>query len=180
MHRWEKRRNTVSGHSVSAADEKIIGPLAGRGSASPNGHHPRAPAVIAENASDSITSTPRSPGRTSPGGLAGNNWDAEKPAPTRDVSRPSVPARTPGSTDSRGSDVIGSAGRSDNGVGEGAERAVLLATKPHVPAIGGPARSPGRPARRPIGGTTPQADATECARGLGQDDITGAVGFGCG
>ena len=33
--------------------------------------------------------------------------------------------------------MIGSAGRSDNGVGEGAERAVLLATKLHVPAIGG-------------------------------------------
>ena len=33
--------------------------------------------------------------------------------------------------------MIGSAGHSDNGVGEGAERAVLLATKLHVPAIGG-------------------------------------------
>jgi LuxR family maltose regulon positive regulatory protein len=33
--------------------------------------------------------------------------------------------------------MLGSAGRSDNGVGEGAERAVLLATKLHVPAIGG-------------------------------------------
>ena len=33
--------------------------------------------------------------------------------------------------------MIGSAGRSDNGVAEGAERAVLLATKLHVPAIGG-------------------------------------------
>ena len=33
--------------------------------------------------------------------------------------------------------MIGSAGRSDNGVGEAAARAVLLATKLHVPAIGG-------------------------------------------
>ena len=33
--------------------------------------------------------------------------------------------------------MLGSDGRSDNGVGEGAERAVLLATKLHVPAIGG-------------------------------------------
>ena len=33
--------------------------------------------------------------------------------------------------------MIGSAGRSDNGVEEAAERAVLLATKLHVPAIGG-------------------------------------------
>ena len=102
----------------------------------PNGQRQRAPAVIAENASDLIES-PRSPGRTSPGGPAGNNGDAEKPAPTQDVSTPSVPARTLGSTDSRSSDVNGSAGRSDNGVAEGAERAVLLATKLHVPALGG-------------------------------------------
>ena len=96
----------------------------------------RGPAVIAEeNASDSIES-PRSP-RTSPGGPAGNNGDAEKPAPIQDVSTPSVPARTLGSTDSRSSDMLGSAGRSDNGVAEGAERAVLLATKLDVPAIGG-------------------------------------------
>ena len=33
--------------------------------------------------------------------------------------------------------MLGSAGRSDNGVAEGAERAVLVATKLHVPAIGG-------------------------------------------
>ena len=33
--------------------------------------------------------------------------------------------------------MLGSAGRSDNGVAEAAERAVLLATKLHVPAIGG-------------------------------------------
>jgi LuxR family transcriptional regulator, maltose regulon positive regulatory protein len=100
----------------------------------PNGHRQRGTAVIAESASDAIES-PRSPRRTSPPGPAGNNGDAEKPAQTQDVSTPSVPARTLGSTDS--SDVIGSAGRSGNGVGEGAERAVLLATKLHVPAMGG-------------------------------------------
>ena len=33
--------------------------------------------------------------------------------------------------------MLGSAGRSDNGVAEAAERAVLVATKLHVPAIGG-------------------------------------------
>jgi LuxR family maltose regulon positive regulatory protein len=33
--------------------------------------------------------------------------------------------------------MIGSNGRSDNGVGEGAARAVVLATKLHVPAVGG-------------------------------------------
>src|ERR1700756_67667 len=102
----------------------------------PNGHRQRASAVIAENASDSITS-PRSPRRTSPPGPAGTNGDAEKPAPTGEGSTRSVPARTLVSTDSRSADVIGSAGRSDNGVGEAGARAVLLATKLHVPAIGG-------------------------------------------
>ena len=47
------------------------------------------------------------------------------------------PAGTLGSTDSRSSDAIGSAARSNNGVGEGAERAVLLGTKLRVPAMGG-------------------------------------------
>ena len=128
----------MSGHSVSVTHEKIIGPLAGRGSASPNGHRQRAPEVIADNASDSIGS-PRSPRRTSPPDPAGNNGDAEQPAPTQDASTPSVAARTLGSTgsrSSRSSDMTGSGGRSDNGVGEAAARAVLLATKLHVPAIG--------------------------------------------
>jgi len=62
----------VSGHSVSAAHEKILGPMA-LGPASSNGHRQRAPEI---------------------------------------------------------------AGRSGNGVGEAAARAVLLATKLHVPAIG--------------------------------------------
>ena len=57
-------------------------------------------------------------------------------APTRDGSTPGVPAGTLGSTDLPSSDLIGSAGRSDNGVGEAAARAVLLATKLHVPDIG--------------------------------------------
>ena len=57
-------------------------------------------------------------------------------APTRDGSTPGVPAGPPGSTDLPSSDLIGSAGRSDNGVGEAAARAVLLATKLHVPDIG--------------------------------------------
>jgi LuxR family transcriptional regulator, maltose regulon positive regulatory protein len=125
----------VSGHSVSAAHEKIIGPMA-LGSASLNGHRQRAPEVIAENASDSI-GPPRSPRRTSPPAPAGNNWDAETPAPTQDAATPNVPARLLGSTDSRSSDMTRSDGRSDSGVGEAAARAVLLATKLHVPAIGG-------------------------------------------
>ena len=33
VRRWEQGRNTVSGHSVSAAHDETIGPSAGRGSA---------------------------------------------------------------------------------------------------------------------------------------------------
>src|SRR6185295_7062987 len=91
----------------------------------PNGHRQRAPEITAEDASDSMAS-PRSRGTTPHGGPAGT-----------DVSAPSVPAPPHGSTDTHGSDVIGSAGLGDNGVAEGAERAILLATKLHVPAIGG-------------------------------------------
>ena len=125
----------MSGHSVSAAHEKIIGPLMALGPASPNGHRPRAPEVITENAADSIGS-PRLPGRTSPPDPAENNWDAETPAPTQDAATTRVPARPLGSTDSRSSDMTGSTGRIHNGVGEAAARAVLLATMLHVPAIG--------------------------------------------
>jgi LuxR family maltose regulon positive regulatory protein len=125
----------VSGHSVSAVHEKIVGPLAATASANLNGHRQRAPEVGGGNASDSIKS-PRSPRSTRPGGPAASDGGAEKPAPTQDVSTPSVSARTLGSTDSRSSDMLGSDGPSDNGVAEGAERAVLLATKLHVPAIG--------------------------------------------
>ena len=124
----------VSGHSVSAAHEEIITPIAME-SASPNGQHRRAPKAFPQNASDSIGSL-RLPGRTSPLNPAGNNWNAETTAPTNDAATPSVPARLSGSTDSRISDVTGSAGRGDSGVGEAAARAVLLATKLHVPAIG--------------------------------------------
>jgi LuxR family transcriptional regulator, maltose regulon positive regulatory protein len=125
----------VSGQRLSAADEKLFGRMA-LGSASSNGHRQRAPEVIPENASDSI-GTPRLPGGTSPGGSAGKHSDAEKPALTQDVATPSGPAGTLGSTDSRSSDLIGSDGRNDNGVGEAAARAVLLAAKLDVPAIGG-------------------------------------------
>ncbi|MDT5307261.1 MAG: hypothetical protein QOE48_2939 [Mycobacterium sp.] len=125
----------MSGHSVSAAHEKFIGRLAGCGSASSNGHRKPAPEVIADNAADSI-GTPRLPGRTSPPAPPRKNWDAEIPAPTHDASTRNFPARPLGSTDSRRSDLTDSAGRDDNGVGEAAARAVLLATKLHVPDIG--------------------------------------------
>lgn len=124
----------MSGHSMSAAHETTIEPLAGRGSAGPNGHRRRAPAAFPDGASDSIES-PRLPSRTSPGGPARTNWDADRAA-TQDASPPSFPARLRDSTDSRSADMSGSAGRSDNGVGQAGARAVLLATKLHVPAMG--------------------------------------------
>jgi ATP/maltotriose-dependent transcriptional regulator MalT len=127
----------VSGHSVSADHQKAIGSMVLE-PASRNGHRNSAPEVIADNAPDSIGS-PRFLGRTSPADRAGNNGNAAKPAPTQDASAPSVTARPLGSTDSRtsrSSDINGSERRSDNGVGDAAARAVLLATKLHVPAIG--------------------------------------------
>ena len=90
--------------------------------------------ALAEKGSGSVGLL-RSPGRT--GGSAGRNSDAEKLAPTQDVSTPSVSGRPLGSMVSRDAEVIGSAGRSRDGAGEGAERAVLLATKLHVPGVGG-------------------------------------------
>jgi hypothetical protein len=85
----------VSGHGVSADHEKIIGPMVLR-PASPNGHRQCAPAVITEDGSDSIGS-PRLPARTNPPDPAENNWDAERPAPTREASTPRLPARPLGS-----------------------------------------------------------------------------------
>jgi LuxR family maltose regulon positive regulatory protein len=113
----QKRRKTVSLHSVSAAHEIIIEPMTLR-SASPNGHRRRASEVIGA-------------GSDSP-----NNRNAETPAPTKDAATSNVPARLSNPTDSRSSDVTGSAGRDASGVGEAAARPVLLATKLHVPAIG--------------------------------------------
>src|ERR1700757_1962425 len=130
----QKRSNTVSGHSVSADHQKTMGSMVLE-PASRNGHRQRAPEVTKENGSDSIGS-PRLPGRTSPPNHAENNRDAETPAPTQEASTPRLPARLLGSTDSCGSDMTGSAGRNDNGDGEAAARAVLLATKLHVPASG--------------------------------------------
>ena len=110
----------MSGHSVSATQEKIIEPMT-LGSASLNGHRRPAAEVFPENSSDSIAAL-RSP--------AGHNWNAETYAPTKDAATSNVPARL------SDSDVTGSAGHSNGAVGEAAARAVLLATKLHVPAIG--------------------------------------------
>src|SRR4051794_40557755 len=127
----QRNRDTNDEHSAGNVDDdaggvrcrwvRLGGPTT---MSTPNGQRSRATAVIADNPSDLLES-PRLPGKTSPGGPAGNDGDAEKPAPTPDAPTPSVPARTPGSTDSRSSDVIGSDGHGDAGVGEGAERAVL-------------------------------------------------------
>lgn len=122
----------MSRHSVSADHEKVIGAMV-LGRLSKNGYRQREPEVIAQNASDSIE--PRLPGRTSPGCPARTNWDAERATSPQGASRATFAARQLDSTDSRSSDMSGSAGRSENGVGEAAARAVLLATKLHVPAI---------------------------------------------
>ena len=122
----------MSGHSVSAAHEKTVVPLTASGAASQNGHRRRARDVIAENAPDSTESS-RSARRTSPAGPAADNRDGDKPAPTGPALTPNVRERTLGSTDSRSSGMLGSDGRDDSGVEDGAERAVLLATKLHVP-----------------------------------------------
>src|ERR1700758_4735752 len=130
----QKRSNTVSGHSVSADHQKTMGSMVLE-PASRNGHRQRAPEVTKENGSDSIGS-PRLPGRTSPPNHAENNRDAETPAPTQEASTPRLPAWPLASIDSRVSDMTGSAGRKDNGAGEAAARAVLLATKLHIPSVG--------------------------------------------
>lgn len=123
----------MSGHSVSTAHEKILAPLAGRGSAGPNGHRHPAAEIIDVDGSDSIGSLLT--GNTSPPDPVENNWDAKTPTPAQGASTPSVPARLRDSTDSRNSAMTGSAGRGDSGGGEAAARAVLLGTKLHVPAI---------------------------------------------
>lgn len=112
----------MSGHSVSAPGEKTIGLLTASGSAGLNGHRQRAPELTGKDASDS-TATSRSPRKPSPERSAVNEGDVEKPRATEDLSTP------------RSSNVLGSDEPGESGASEGAERAVLLATKLHVPAI---------------------------------------------
>ena len=168
----------MSGHSVSAAHDETIVAVGGTRVRQLK----RAPpARVCGNPAECIRCS-RVTAVTANGAradLAGNDGDAEKLAHTQDVSTPSVAARTLGSTDSRSSDVIGSAGRGDNGIAEGPGQAVLLATKLHVPAV-----------RRQLvhraalldalSAGNAQADAGQRASGLGQDDITRAMGPGCG
>ena len=141
----------MSGHSVSAAHEKIIGPLAGRGPASPNGHRQRAPEVIAENASDSIGS-PRLPSRTSPPDPAENNWDAETPAPTQERvnAECSRPAAGFNGFAEFGHDRLGWTQRQRRRRSRCASSSARHQAA--RPGHRGPARSPGRPARRTVGG----------------------------
>ena len=103
----------MSGRTVSAAHEKIIGPSVARGSTSPNGHRQRALEVIAGRGSDS-TRSPRLPG-----GL-----------PDHGASTPSLQAQPLNSA------MNDPTQRSEYAVGEPAGRTVLLTTKLHVPAIG--------------------------------------------
>ncbi|WP_231123302.1 LuxR C-terminal-related transcriptional regulator [Mycobacterium asiaticum] len=74
-------------------------------------------------------------GRKSPPDPPEHNRDAGTPAPSDKASTPSVSAAPLVSADSRSSDKTGFPGRNDAG-GETAARAVLLATKLHIPAIG--------------------------------------------
>lgn len=67
-------------------------------------------------------------------GLAEPNGQRERALAA--VPEPNLPARMLGPTHSGNSGMVGPAGLSDNSVGEGTERAVLLATKLHLPAIG--------------------------------------------
>src|SRR5262245_37148663 len=101
----------------------------------PNGHRRCAP-VIVENAFESVESS-RLLSTTRLGGCAGSGWGAEDSVFTGGVSGPGVEAGVLGSRDSWGLEVSGSAGGGQDGLAEGAGRAVLLATKLHVPAIGG-------------------------------------------
>jgi LuxR family maltose regulon positive regulatory protein len=96
----------------------------------------RAVEVVAESGSDFAESSRSSCG-TDPVGGAGKNEDPAKLAPGEDVLIPNGSARALSSAVSLSPDVIGSSVASHDGVGEGVERAVLLATKLHVPGSGG-------------------------------------------
>lgn len=126
----------MSGHSVSAPHEKISGPLTARGSAGLNGHRRQAPEVTGENSSDSAKSL-RAPSRTSSGAPKASDAVAQEPASTGNMSTPNVRSVAPNPQGLRSSDVVDSDDPSGKRVTESAERAVLLATKMHVPAIGG-------------------------------------------
>jgi LuxR family transcriptional regulator, maltose regulon positive regulatory protein len=122
----------VSGHSVSAAHEKIIGRSAGGGFIGTNGHHQSPPQSFADGTPDS-TGSPRPPRRASKPDHARENRNADAPTAIPDASTPNA-AADPG--DSRSPDAPRTDGPGDSGAAEGAARAVLLATKLHVPAIG--------------------------------------------
>lgn len=123
----------MNGHSVTAAHEKFLGPSGGLESAGPDGHRQRAQ-VVAENAFDSRG--PLVTGKSSAPDPEENNRDVETTVPTEEASTPNVAAPQLVSDDPRHSETISSAGRNDSGGGGAAARAVLLATKLHVPAIG--------------------------------------------
>jgi LuxR family maltose regulon positive regulatory protein len=91
--------------------------------------------VIAESFSDSVESS-KSPRLTSRRGRTGRNGAGGGTALGEVDSTAAGPPQGLSLPGSRGPELFGSAERSGAGVGEGAERA-LLATKLHVPAVGG-------------------------------------------
>lgn len=136
----------MSGQSVGTVDGESISPFVHYGSYTPDSHHQGVPATASENPSDSIDlpitdrakairSSARSPRRNDPPDLAGSAGAADNPMPTQDAAALKVSAWPPISKDSRSEDMTGSDGHGDSGVRDAAARAVLLATKLHVPAI---------------------------------------------
>jgi LuxR family maltose regulon positive regulatory protein len=121
-------------HGASAGHEKTVGLVVGRLLASPNWQRGRVSAAIAQNGFD-LKASPRTP-QTSPGIPARQHWDAQMPAIAQGGQPPSADVPAVDSTGSQDPDLFSSDGRSDNTGGEEAERAVLLGTKLHVPAIG--------------------------------------------
>src|SRR3954464_7132254 len=101
----------VGGHSVSMAHDGFVGSFAGRGSVRSNGH---VSGVSLEDAYESLASV-----RCEHASGAGDGNVGEV-------------------ADWRGAEeVVGSVEGGGSGVVGGGERAVLLATKMHVPAVGG-------------------------------------------
>lgn len=122
----------MSVYGLSTGPEKPVGPTAGRRPVSPNSQRGCGPATV-EYGSDPASSRSLAKGFQAP---TRQHWDAQMSVPAQGDPSPSVDARALDSTDSRDAYLALSDGHSDNRIREDAERAVLLATKLHVPAIG--------------------------------------------
>ncbi len=122
----------MSVYGLSTGHEEPVGPSGGRRSVSPKSQRGSGPS-IAEYGSD--LASPRSLGNSLEVS-ARRHWDAQISVPAQGDPWSALDAGALDSTDSRDSYLAGSDGHSDNRIREDAERAVLLATKLHVPAIG--------------------------------------------